>query len=79
LSCYRLLATSTRLIGASQDRRHDNVCPMKNNPDLKFAVGERIKFVLPSGSIEEGIVKAVFEKTTGTQLNVAFGSKTWPD
>ena len=46
---------------------------MKNNPDLKFAVGDRIKFVLPSGSIEEGIVKVVFEKTSGTQLNVAFG------
>jgi hypothetical protein len=30
-------------------------------------------FVLPSGSIEEGVVKAVFETTSGTQLNVAFG------
>jgi hypothetical protein len=48
---------------------------MKNNPDLKFQVGDRIKFVLPSGSIEEGIVKAVFQTTTGTQLNVAFGAK----
>jgi hypothetical protein len=46
---------------------------MKNNPDLKFAVGDRIKFVLHAGSIEEGIVKVVFEKTSGTQLNVAFG------
>jgi hypothetical protein len=39
----------------------------------KFEVGDRIKFVLPSGKIEEGIIKAVFEKTSGTQLNVAFG------
>jgi hypothetical protein len=46
---------------------------MKNTPDLKFEVGDRIKFVLPNGSIEEGIVKAVFETTKGVQLNVAFG------
>jgi hypothetical protein len=46
---------------------------MKDNPDLEFEVGDRIKFVLRSGSIEEGIVKAVFETTGGTQLNVAFG------
>jgi hypothetical protein len=44
---------------------------MKN--DQKFEVGDRITFVLPSGKIEEGIIKAVFEKTSGTQLNVAFG------
>jgi hypothetical protein len=46
---------------------------MKNKPDLTFAVGDRIKFVLPSGKIEEGIVKAVFPTTRGAQLNVAFG------
>lgn len=45
---------------------------LKNNSDLKFAVGDRIKFVLPSGTIEGGTVKAAFEKTTGTQLNVAY-------
>jgi hypothetical protein len=43
------------------------------NPDSKFEVGDRIKFVLPSGSIEEGVVRAVFETTGGIQLNVAFG------
>jgi hypothetical protein len=43
------------------------------NSDLKFEVGDRIKFVLPSGRIEEGIVKAVFQTTAGVQLNVAFG------
>jgi len=39
---------------------------MKNNQDSKFEIGDRIKFVLPSGSIEEGIVnvKAVFETTS---------------
>jgi transcription antitermination factor NusG len=41
--------------------------------DLKFEVGDRIKFVLRSGKIEEGVVKAVFETTTGVQLNVSFG------
>ena len=45
------------------------------NQDLKFEVGDRIKFVLPSGKIEEGLAKAVFETTTGTQMNVAFGVK----
>jgi hypothetical protein len=42
-------------------------------PEPTFEVGDRIKFVLPSGSIEEGIVKAVFETTSGIRLNVAFG------
>jgi hypothetical protein len=45
---------------------------MKEGAD-DFQVGDRIKFVLPSGSIEEGVVKAVFETTKGVQLNVAFG------
>jgi hypothetical protein len=48
---------------------------MKNNPDLKFQVGDRISFVLPNGKIEEGVVKAVFETTAGTRLNIAFGAK----
>jgi hypothetical protein len=46
---------------------------MKNNSDLKFEIGDRITFVLPSGKIEEGIVKAVSPTTRGAQLNVAFG------
>jgi hypothetical protein len=48
---------------------------MKNTPDLKFEVGDRINFVLPNGKIEEGVVKAVFETTAGPRLNVAFGAK----
>jgi hypothetical protein len=43
---------------------------MKND---KLEVGDRITFVSPSGKIEEGIVKAVFETTKGTQLSGAFG------
>jgi hypothetical protein len=35
-----------------------------------------VKFALRSGAIEEGIVKAVFETTSGTQLDVAFGAKS---
>ena len=46
-----------------------------NNRDIKFEVGDRIKFVLPNGKIEEGLVKAVFETTSGTRLNIAFGVK----
>jgi hypothetical protein len=46
---------------------------VKEKSDLKFEVGDRIKFVLASGSIEEGIVKAVFQTTADAQLNVAFG------
>jgi|HubBroStandDraft_6_1064221.scaffolds.fasta_scaffold00996_3 hypothetical protein len=48
---------------------------MKNPPEQKFEVGERISFVLPNGKIEEGVVKAVFETTAGPPLNVAFGAK----
>jgi hypothetical protein len=48
---------------------------MKNNADPKFEMGDRISFVLPSGKIEEGVVKAVFETTAGPRLNVAFGAK----
>jgi hypothetical protein len=43
--------------------------------DHRFEVGDRINFVLPNGKIEEGLVKAIFETTTGTQMNVAFGAK----
>jgi hypothetical protein len=49
---------------------------MKNHPDQELPrVGDRIKFVLPNGKIEEGVVKAVFNTTAGTQFNVAFGAK----
>jgi len=46
---------------------------MKSPPDQRFEVGDRIKFVLPNDKIEEGTIKAVFETTKGSQLNVAFG------
>jgi hypothetical protein len=49
---------------------------MKDNHEPKIEVGDRIKFVLPNGKIEEGVVKAVFETTTVTQMNVAFGAKS---
>jgi hypothetical protein len=39
----------------------------------KFEVGDKVKVVLCSGSIQEGIVKAVLVTTAGVQLNVAFG------
>jgi hypothetical protein len=46
---------------------------MKNNPDLKFEVGDRIKFVLRSGKVEEGVVRAVIQTTAGPVLNLSFG------
>jgi hypothetical protein len=48
---------------------------MKNDPEPAYEVGDRVKFVLPNGKIEEGVVKAVFETTAGPRLNVAFGAK----
>jgi hypothetical protein len=36
---------------------------MKNSPDIKFEVGDRVKFVLPNGKIEEGTVRAVILTT----------------
>ena len=48
---------------------------MPNNSDPKFAVGDRVKFVLRSGKIEEGTVRAVIQTTTGAVLNVSFGPK----
>jgi hypothetical protein len=32
---------------------------MKDNLELKFEVGDRIKFVLRNGKVEEGVVRAV--------------------
>jgi hypothetical protein len=43
------------------------------SPELKFEVGDRVKFVLRSGKIEEGVVRAVIQTTSGAVLNVAFG------
>jgi hypothetical protein len=43
---------------------------MKERPDLKFEVGDRVKFVLRSGKIEEGVVRAVIQTTAGPVLNV---------
>jgi hypothetical protein len=43
------------------------------NPDLKFEVGDRVKFVLRSGKIEEGTVRAVIQTTGGVVLNISFG------
>jgi hypothetical protein len=48
---------------------------MKNDPDLKFEVGDRVKFVLGNGKIEEGTVRAVIKTTDGIVLNVSFGPK----
>jgi hypothetical protein len=48
---------------------------MKNKPDEKFAVGDRVRFVLPNGKIEEGTIKAVIPSTKGSTLNIAFGVK----
>jgi hypothetical protein len=53
----------------------DIVLPVENNPDLKFIVGDRIRFVLRSGKIEEGTDRAVIQTTAGAELNVAFGPK----
>jgi hypothetical protein len=48
---------------------------MKKDPDPKFAVGDRVRFVLRSGKIEEGTVRAVILTTNGPVLNVSFGPK----
>jgi hypothetical protein len=46
---------------------------MKNVPDQKFEVGDRVKFVLRNGKIEQGVVRAVILTTSGPVLNVSFG------
>jgi len=48
---------------------------MKNGPDQKFEVGDRVKFVLRNGKLEGGVVRAVILTTTGHVLNVSFGPK----
>jgi len=42
----------------------------KNSPDQQFEVGDRVKFVLRSGKIEEGVVRAVILTSSGPVLNV---------
>jgi hypothetical protein len=48
---------------------------MKKNSDHQFEVGDRVKFVLRSGKIEEGVARAVIQTTAGAVLNVSFGPK----
>jgi hypothetical protein len=48
---------------------------MKHNLDLKFEVGDRVKFVLRSGKVADGVVRAVINTTSGIMLNVSFGPK----
>lgn len=48
---------------------------MKDKAEPKFEVGDRVKFVLRNGKIEEGVVRAVIWTTTGDVLNVSFGPK----
>jgi hypothetical protein len=43
------------------------------NPNVKFEVGDRVKFVPRLGHVEEGVILAVFETTAGIELNIAFG------
>jgi hypothetical protein len=47
---------------------------MKDNSE-KFEVGDRVKFVLRNGKVEDGTVRAVIQTTAGTVLNVSFGPK----
>jgi hypothetical protein len=46
---------------------------MKKDPGQKFEVGDRVKFVLRNGTVEEGVVKAVILTTKGAELNISFG------
>jgi hypothetical protein len=48
---------------------------MKHNLDLKFEVGDRVKFVLRSGKVADGVVRAVINTTSGIMLSVSFGPK----
>jgi hypothetical protein len=41
--------------------------------NLKFEVGDRVKFVPRLGHVEEGVIRAVLETRDGTQLTVDFG------
>jgi transcription antitermination factor NusG len=45
----------------------------KKNSDLKFEVGDRVRFVVGSGAIADGTVRAIIQTTGGVELNVSFG------
>jgi hypothetical protein len=47
---------------------------MKDNSE-RFVVGDRVKFALRNGKIEEGVVRAVILTTKGPELNISFGPK----
>jgi hypothetical protein len=44
-------------------------------PRVTFMVGDRVKFALRNGKIEEGVVRAVILTTKGQELNTSFGPK----
>jgi hypothetical protein len=46
-----------------------------NGQELKFDVGDRVKFVLRNGKIEEGVLRAIIHTASGIVLNVSFGPK----
>ena len=46
-----------------------------SKPDERFEVGDRVKFVVRNGRIEEGVVRAVILTTKGPELNISFGPK----
>jgi hypothetical protein len=43
--------------------------------DTTFEVGDRVKFVLRSGEVADGVVRAVTQTTHGAMLNISFGPK----
>jgi hypothetical protein len=44
---------------------------MERSLNVKFEVGDRVKFVPRLGHVEEGVI--LFETAAGTELNIAFG------
>jgi hypothetical protein len=48
---------------------------MRKTQTKKFEVGDRVKFVLRDGKVEEGVVREVIQTTSGPVLNVSFGPK----
>jgi hypothetical protein len=48
---------------------------MKKDPDQNFEVGDRVKFALRDGKIEEGVIRAEVLTTKGPELNISFGPK----
>jgi hypothetical protein len=41
--------------------------------ELKFEVGDRVKFLVRLGQAQEGVILDVVETPAGTQLNITFG------